>query len=157
MSYDCYNLLSVFKYGISCLKYIYTWNSPDWCRVVKMYRYQLTFYGLKKPKPFIRHIEVSGKMKIKYDGTCSMWIWHYLKALFASISVQHAVRHNQALLYINEHQKCILNEEKHHVSSLQSQLLEVKSHLQKKPDETSLQQYQMEIASLNQKIERVLL
>lgn len=72
-----------------------------------------------------------------------------------SIYVQHAVRHNQALLYINEHQKCILNEEKHHVSSLQSQLLEVKSHLQKKPDETSLQQYQMEIASLNQKIERV--
>ncbi|XP_065940174.1 coiled-coil domain-containing protein 73 [Magallana gigas] len=70
-------------------------------------------------------------------------------------SVQHAVRHNQALLYINEHQKCILNEEKHHVSSLQSQLLEVKSHLQKKPDETSLQQYQMEIASLNQKIERL--
>lgn len=40
------------------------------------------FLWLKKPKPFIRHIEVSGKMKIKYDGTCSMWIWHYLKDPF---------------------------------------------------------------------------
>nr|XP_022329392.1 coiled-coil domain-containing protein 73-like isoform X2 [Crassostrea virginica] len=70
-------------------------------------------------------------------------------------SVQHAVKHNQALMYINEHQKCILNEEKNRVLSLQAQLLEVKCRLQQKPDETSLQQYKLEIASLNQKLEKV--
>ena len=82
--------------------------------------------------------------------------WNYWEVFFfLFLSVQHAVKHNQALMYINEHQKCILNEEKNRVLSLQSQLLEVKCRLQQKPDETSLQQYKLEIASLNQKLEKV--
>ncbi|XP_062577312.1 uncharacterized protein LOC134239164 [Saccostrea cucullata] len=70
-------------------------------------------------------------------------------------SVHHAIKHNQALSYINEHQKCIVEEEKNHSLSLQAQLLEVKSLLQQKPTETSLQQYQQEIASLKQRLERI--
>ncbi|XP_061183361.1 interaptin-like [Saccostrea echinata] len=70
-------------------------------------------------------------------------------------SVQHAIKHNQALRYINEHQKCIVDEEKNHSLSLQAQLLEVRSLLQQRPDETSLQQYQQEITSLNQRLERL--
>jgi hypothetical protein len=58
-------------------------------------------------------------------------------------------------MYINEHQKCVIEEEKAHSHSLQSQLLQVKSLLQKKPDETSQHQYQQEILFLNQRLERV--
>lgn len=52
------NLLTFFEDGINLVESIYTWNSQDWCPVVKIY--QLTIYGKKKKKTtdFIRHVEV---------------------------------------------------------------------------------------------------
>lgn len=51
------NLLTFFEDGINLVESIYTWNSQDWCPVVKIY--QLTIYGKKKkPTDFIRHVEV---------------------------------------------------------------------------------------------------
>lgn len=52
------NLLTFFEDGINLVESIYTWNSEDWCPVVKIYR--LTIYGKKKKKTtdFIRHVEV---------------------------------------------------------------------------------------------------
>lgn len=53
------NLLTFFEDGINLVESIYTWNSQDWCPVVKIY--QLTIYGKKKNPQILLDMWKSGE------------------------------------------------------------------------------------------------
>ncbi|XP_041360466.1 coiled-coil domain-containing protein 73-like isoform X2 [Gigantopelta aegis] len=71
-------------------------------------------------------------------------------------NVIEAVKLNKTLMYINEHQKCLMDHHKTDLATLQTQLVEIKVRLEAKPKlEKDIHKYELENTVLKQQVKHL--
>ncbi|OWF44620.1 hypothetical protein KP79_PYT23845 [Mizuhopecten yessoensis] len=68
-------------------------------------------------------------------------------------TLKEAMKLNQTLKYVNEHQKCLIGRDREVISSLEVRLLEANKRLQDKPSVSTESQLKLDVAQLTQKLD----
>jgi len=71
------------------------------------------------------------------------------------LTVKEAVNLNRSLMYVNQHQKCVISQHEREIKDLSGQLLETRVLLQSKPCMSSQVQTQQTVNTLQQQLHSV--